>query len=330
MRVPSIARTTLEGCQVLVLDAQRHTYVNDLSIESQVFGPGVDIHLVHTDSLHSLSDTTLACDGVICWHLVSLPADALARLVRCRAVVRAAVGVDNIDLEAARAQGLAVANVPDYGVEEVADHTLALALAMLRKVRLGDATVRGGSWDWRELGELPRLSEMAIGIVGLGRIGAAVARRFAAFGCKVAFYDPYRPSGWEKSLRLERCERLHDLLDRCALISLHTPLTADTQSLIGEAELRRLAGKYLVNTARGGLIEPSALARAISGRRLAGVALDVYADEANPPPIEMLAPEVLWSPHAAFYSSQALPELRYKAATCLKALLLNQPHRNVL
>lgn len=330
MRVSPLACDTLEGCRVLVLDAQRNTYVSDLSIETQVLGPGVDVRLVHTDSLHNLPDTALACDGVICWHLVPLPADALARLGRCRAVVRAAVGVDNIDLEAAHRQGLRVANVPDYGVEEVADHTLAMALALLRKVRLGDTSVRRGSWDWRELGTLPRLSEMTIGLVGLGRIGTAVARRFSAFGCKVAFYDPYRPSGWEKSLGLERCESLHELLGRCALVSLHAPLTADTQGLIGEAELRRLAGKYLVNTARGGLIEPNALVRAVSGGRLAGVALDVYADEANPPPVEMLAPEVLWSPHVAFYSSQALPELRHKAATCLKALLLDQPHRNVL
>lgn len=330
MRVSPITPGTLEGCRVLVLDAQRNTYVNDLAIENEVFGPGVDVRLIHTDTMHSLADTALACDGIICWHLVALPAEALARLGQCRALVRAAVGVDNIDLAAARAQGLQVANVPDYGVEEVADHTLAMALALLRKVRLGDAIVRGGSWDWRELGELPRLRAMTMGIVGLGRIGTAVARRFAAFGCKVAFHDPYCPSGWEKSVGVERCESLHELLDRCDLISLHTPLTAETQALIGEAELRRLTGKYLMNTARGGLIEPKALARAISGRRLAGVALDVYADEANPPPVEMLAPEVLWSPHVAFYSNQALPELRLKAAHCLKALLLNQPHRNLL
>jgi phosphoglycerate dehydrogenase-like enzyme len=321
---------SLEGARILVLDSRRNSYVSDLDIETQVLGAGVDLMLVHADSVQSVPEAALACDGAICWHLVPLPARALACFDRCRALVRAAVGVDNIDLGAARQQGIAVANVPDYGIEEVADHTLAMALALLRRLPRADATVRGGSWDWRDLGELPRVADVTIGLVGLGRIGAAVARRFLAFGCRVLFYDPYRDSGWEKSLGLERCETLNDLLDQATLVSLHAPLTQSTAGLIGQPELRRLVGKYLVNTARGGLIEPHALARAVAGHHLAGVALDVYTDEASPPPPVMLAPEVLWSPHAAFYSNRALPELRHKAATCLKALLLNQPHRNLL
>ncbi|WP_263263745.1 NAD(P)-dependent oxidoreductase [Pseudomonas sp. RIT-PI-S] len=330
MRVPAVTPGKLNGAKILVLDSSRNSYVTAPDIEAEVFGPGIEVTLVHADSVAALPASALACDGVICWHLVDLPAHALARFNRCRAIVRAAVGVDNIDLIAARLHRIAIANVPDYGTEEVADHTLALALALLRRLPRADAAVRGGSWDWRDLGPLPRLSDLTIGLIGLGRIGAAVARRFLAFGCRVVFYDPYRDSGWEKSLGTGRCETLDALLDEADLVSLHLPLTLRTTHLLGQAELRRLAGKYLVNTARGGLIEPHALAAAVAAGQLAGVALDVYADETAPPPPAMLAPEVLWSPHVAFYSDKALPELRRKAASCLKTLLISGQHRNLL
>lgn len=330
MHIPAVRPQGLQGMKVMVLDANRNSYVSETDIETHVLGAGVEVNLVHTASVAALPDSALACDGVISWHLVPLPADALARLHRCRAIVRAAVGVDNIDLAAARLQGITVANVPDYGTEEVADHTLAMALALVRRLPCANAIVRGGSWDWRALPPLPRLSGLKIGLVGLGRIGAAVALRFKAFGCQVVFHDPARDSGWEKSLGISRCESLDALLEQADLVTLHLPLTPGTRHLIGAAELRKLSGKYLVNTARGGLAEPAALAQAVAARQLAGVALDVYADEQGQPPAALLAPEVLWSPHAAFYSREALPELRRKAALCLKTLLLGGHHRNCL
>lgn len=330
MRVPPIVADRLKGARVLVLDSARNSYVDAPDIEAEVLGPEVEVILAQVNSVDALPAAALACDGVISWHLVPLPAEALSRLGRCRAIVRAAVGVDNIDLTAARLQGIAVANVPDYGTDEVADHTLAMALALIRRLPRADAIVRGGSWDWREVGHVPRLRGLTIGLVGLGRIGAAVALRFKAFGCRVLFHDPARDSGWEKSLGIERRESLQVLLQECDLVSLHAPLTPRTQHLVGEAELRWLQGKYLVNTARGGLIDPAALCEAVDAHRLAGVALDVYADEQHPPPVVLTAPEVLWSPHAAFYSQQALPELRHKAAACLKSLLVSGQHRNLL
>lgn len=330
MRVSPITPGRLNGANVLVLDSARNSYVDTPDIEADILGPEIEIELARVESVAALPASALACDGVISWHLVALPADALARFSRCRAIVRAAVGVDNIDLAAARHQGIAIANVPDYGTDEVADHTLAMALALIRRLPRADATVRGGRWDWREVGQVPRLRGMTIGLVGLGRIGAAVALRFKAFGCRVLFHDPARDSGWEKSLGIERRESLDALLQEADLASLHAPLTPCTLGLIGRAELELLRGKYLVNTARGGLIDPAALCEAVAAGRLAGVALDVYADERQPPPPALLAPAVLWSPHAAFYSAQALPELRRKAAQCLKTLLLTGQHRNRL
>jgi C-terminal binding protein len=330
MHVPQLKTEAPPRHRVLILDGHRHRYVDKANLERNVLGPDVEVTLAHVESAADLPDSALTCDGVICWHLVALDAQALARFTRCRALVRAAMGVDNIDLAAARRSGICVANVPDYGTEEVADHTLALAMALLRRIPQANALVRAGNWDWRALGPLPRLSNLVVGLVGLGRIGTAVARRLQALGCTVIFHDPWLGSGWEKSLGVVRCETLQALLEQADLVSLHTPLTPETRHLIGPAELALLAGKYLLNTARGDLIDPGALRAAMAHAPLAGLALDVYSDERNPPPPELTAPQVLWSPHVAFYSSESLEELRYKAAVCLRTLLAGQYHRNCL
>lgn len=118
-----------------------------------------------------------------------------------------------------------MANVPDYGTEEVADHALSLALSLLRRLPRGHAVVSSGSWDWREVGALPRLNQLHVGLIGCGRIGMAVALRFKAFGCRVSFYDPHQSSGVEKSLGVNRCETLAQLLECADLVSIHAPST---------------------------------------------------------------------------------------------------------
>ncbi|MFF7708864.1 NAD(P)-dependent oxidoreductase [Pseudomonas sp. NPDC007930] len=313
---------------ILILDSQRHSYVHTADLEQAVLGPGVQLH--HVDCVAQLPPQALACEAMIAWHRVPLPATALAQLPRCRAIVRAAVGVDNIDLAYARSLGIQVANVPDYGTDEVADHTLALALALLRRLPQADRAVRGGDWNWRSAGSLPRLAGLRVGLVGLGRIGAAVARRFQALGCQVGFFDPYRPSGWEKTLQLARYERLDDLLQACQVVSLHAPLSAATHHLLGREQLRLLRGKWLINTARGALVCSEALAEALGTGGLAGAALDVLEDETQAPAGALLSDRVIWSPHMAFYSELALAELRRKAAECLHQLLRDGTHRNLL
>ncbi|WP_426198989.1 C-terminal binding protein [Pseudomonas sp. DC3200b2] len=330
MHLPLLKTQAPGRLRILILDGRRHRYVDEPDLERAVLGPNAQVELAHVDSVADLPRSALACDGLICWHLVPLDADALARFTQCRVLVRAAMGVDNIDLAAARRAGISVANVPDYGTEEVADHTLALALALLRRIPQANAVVRGGSWDWRELGPLPRIANLVVGLVGLGRIGTAVARRFQALGCRTVFHDPWLGSGWEKSLGVTRCETLQALLEQADLVSLHAPLTPETRYLIGAPELACLAGKYLLNTARGDLIDPCALRAAMAHAPLAGLGLDVYSDERDPPPPELRGPRVLWSPHMAFYSRQSLEELRHKAAVGLQTLLAGQHHRDRL
>ncbi|MBA1272350.1 C-terminal binding protein [Stutzerimonas azotifigens] len=317
--------------KIAIIDSCDHCYVSEPDIEREVLGEKAEVDLFHVRNTGELPAQVFGYDGLISWHLVPLRAPFINSLRQCRGIVRAAVGFDNIDLQSARERGIVVANVPDYGTEEVADHSLAMALNLLRRLQQGHAVVASGSWDWREVGPLPRLSQLDIGLIGFGRIGMAVAARFKAFGCRVRFFDPYVSSGVEKALGVRRCESLAGLMQSSDLISIHAPLNDETRHLIGARELAMLKGKYLINTARGPIIDCAALADAVSDRLLAGVALDVFEDEqAAIPMLFLQRNDVLLSPHVAFYSQAALPELRRKAAQVLLSLVEHGYHRNAI
>jgi D-3-phosphoglycerate dehydrogenase len=239
--------------------------------------------------------------------------ELLDALPRCRLVVRYGVGVDNVDVEAAAARGVWVANVPDYGREEVADHTLALALAVLRGVVALDRSVREGSWDLEAARPLRRLSALTYGVVGCGAIGTAVAGRAAGLGMRVLGYDVPQV---RSTPPIERVP-LEELLSSSDLVSLHAALTPDTRHVIGAAALERMRpSAFLVNTARGGLVDAVALLAALDAGELAGAALDVLEGE---PPDELgwrLArhPKVVMTPHAAWYSEEAFHALKTEVA----------------
>jgi D-3-phosphoglycerate dehydrogenase / 2-oxoglutarate reductase len=244
---------------------------------------------------------------------VPITAAVLDALPRCRLVVRYGVGVDNVDLQAAAERGVWVANVPDYGRDEVADHTLALALALLRGVVALDRSVRDGTWDLDPARPLRRLATLTWGVVGCGAIGTAVARRAAGLGMRVLGYD--LPTVRSEA-PIERVP-LEELLEEADLVSLHAALTPDTRHLVGAAALARMRPTaHLVNTARGGLVEEAALLAALDDGALAGAALDVLERE---PPDELgwrLArhPRVVATPHAAWYSEEAFHTLKSEVA----------------
>jgi D-3-phosphoglycerate dehydrogenase len=244
---------------------------------------------------------------------VPITAAVLDALPRCRLVVRYGVGVDNVDLQAATERGVWVANVPDYGRDEVADHTLALALALLRGVVALDRSVRDGTWDLDPARPLRRLATLTWGVVGCGAIGTAVARRAAGLGMRVLGYD--LPTVRSQA-PIERVP-LEELLEEADLVSLHAALTPDTHHLVGAAALARMRPTaHLVNTARGGLVEEAALLAALDAGALAGAALDVLEHE---PPDELgwkLArhPRVVATPHAAWYSEEAFHTLKSEVA----------------
>ncbi len=244
---------------------------------------------------------------------VPITGEVLDALPRCRLVVRYGVGVDNVDVEAAAARGVWVANVPDYGRDEVADHTLALALAVLRGVVVLDRSVRHGTWDLEAARPLRRLGTLTYGVVGCGAIGTAVARRAAGLGMRVLGYDIAQV---RSEPPIERVP-LEELLEGSDVVSLHAALTRESHHLIGADALARMRpSAFVVNTARGGLVDGAALLAALDAGALAGAALDVLEVE---PPDELgwrLAhhPRVVATPHAAWYSEEAFLTLKTEVA----------------
>ncbi|MFI1582655.1 C-terminal binding protein [Embleya sp. NPDC020630] len=311
---------------VVVLDAPGAGYAEGAESEGEVIGPHADVRplIVPAHRRDLLFD--MDADYVILWHRVALDAEFFEKSAGCRAVVCASVGYDHVDVDAARAHGVPVYHVPHYGTEEVADHTLALFLALER--RLGELRdhVANGGWDWRAIGDPRRLRGLVWGVVGLGRIGLAVARRAEAFGLRVVFFDPYNHPGIEKALAVERRHDLDRLLAESDVVSLHVPLTADTRHMLNADRLHRMRQRsVLINTARGGLIDLSALEGALAEERPARVGLDVVDGEPEIPHWLRNHPRALISPHAAFYSSSSLTELRTRAAEAVRQMIGGEP-----
>lgn len=243
-----------------------------------------------------------------------ITAEVFEALPRLRLVSRYGVGVDVVDQDAARARGVWVCNVPDYGTAEVALHAVAMLLALLRNLAGHDREVHAGRWDHRLGGRLLRPGGLSLGVVGLGRIGRTTMERAAPWFGHVVGYDPYLPDdAWPAAV--ERLD-LPELFASSNAVTLHLPLTAETHGLVGADLLGRMpAGSYLVNTARGGLVDLDAVLQALEDGRLAGVGLDVLPQEPPPAGHPLLThPRALLTPHVAWYSEEAEAELRRKVA----------------
>ncbi len=247
---------------------------------------------------------------------------SIGRLANCKIIARYGIGFDNVDLEAARRAGIVVTNVPDYSVEEVAVHALALILATLRKVPWADARVRKGVWAIDEFRPIRRLSEMTVGLVGFGRIGRRLAAALQTFDATVIVYDPYL----SPSPDLPELVDLEELLARTDIVSVHAPLTDSTRGIIGPAAVRAMKPTaILVNTSRGPLVDLDAVTGALAQGRLAAAALDVFDSEPlDPARIEGI-PNLIATPHMAYYSEEALAESQRKAATQVLKVLTGQP-----
>lgn len=239
-------------------------------------------------------------------------------LNRCAIIARYGIGVDNIDLNAARAAGVAVTNVPDYCVEEVAAHTIGLMLSLVRRIPEGHALVRSGGWGIGGLGPVRRFSELTVGLLGYGRIARRVASLARSLGASVVVHDPYV----DTATGGDRLVDLAELLATSDVVCVHCPLTDDTRGLIDTTALASMrSGSYLVNTSRGAIVVLDDLLDALGEQRLAGAALDVF--DVEPPPAERIrdVPNLLATPHSAFYSQEAIRESQHKAASqVIKAL----------
>jgi D-3-phosphoglycerate dehydrogenase len=284
----------------------------DLSVEDRVFGSiGAKLLLARTGDEAELVELAPQADAILTnWRPVT--GAVLNAAVKCRVVGRYGVGLDNIDVEHATRLGIAVTNTPGYCTDEVADHTILMLLALARKFAPLSADLRAGGWDHRAGGLPVRLRGKRLGLVGLGAIGRAVAPRARALGLDVVAFR--RTPADVPGVRITG--NLAELLSTSDFVSLHLPLTEATHVLIGEAELATMKeGSYLINTARGGLVDHTALLHALAQGRLAGAALDVTEPEPLPVGHPLRGhPAVIVTPHSAFYSDGAVTEVAERAA----------------
>ena len=249
-------------------------------------------------------------DGLIIQYF-PLPRKMLEGLPRCKVVSRYGVGVDTIDVEAATELGIIVANVPDYCMEEVSDHTLAVFLSLVRKVNSLDRSIRSGIWDFQIAIPIHRLKGMTYGIVGCGRIGRRVARRVSAFGLRVIGYDPYLTEAG--GIQLVPFEQF---LVESDFISIHCSLTESSHHLFGRNQFQRMERKPLViNLSRGAVVDEGALIEALEREWISGAALDVL--EKEPPDKKnrlMEKDNVILTPHIGFYSEESKSEMKKRTA----------------
>lgn len=239
--------------------------------------------------------------------------EALDAMPNCRVIVRYGVGVDNIDRDAAARRGIYVANVPDYGVEEVSDQTLALFFAVVRRVATRDRAVREGAWNVSRSEPMYRIAGRTLGIIGYGRIGAAFHRKCSTLGfARTLVHDS---NVHELPFGAEHVE-LDELIEQADVISLHVPLRPSTQHIISRERIARMRpGTVVLNTSRGGLIDEEALAEALHSGHLGGAGIDVYSKE--PPQRDhplFTTPNTVLSDHTAWYSEASVSELQTKAA----------------
>jgi D-3-phosphoglycerate dehydrogenase / 2-oxoglutarate reductase len=251
-----------------------------------------------------------------------LTRDILTQLTKCKAIGRFGLGVDNIDLPAAKEKGIAVNYVPDYCIREVSDHAMALLLALIRKIPLSNKLVQSGRWEMPAVVPIRRIEGTVLGLVGFGNIPRLVAPKAQAFGIKVIAYDPFAKPEVFKAAKVESVD-FDTLLKTADYISVHAPLLPATRGMMdADAFGKMKKGAYLVNTARGPLIDEPALIVALDSGHLGGAGLDVVAAEPLAKDSKLLGRDnVIISPHTGFYSIEALAELQTKCAADVASVL---------
>ncbi|MBI4024984.1 MAG: C-terminal binding protein [Verrucomicrobia bacterium] len=301
------------------------------AVERGVIRDAAEVRTFLCASDADFTEEILGASALIVWHNTPVTAAGIARLRHCRAIIRNGVGFDSVDITAAKRAGIPVCNVPDYGTEEVADHAIALAMALCRQLFPLNAEAKQLGWTIRVTEKLRRLRTQTFGIVGLGRIGTATALRAKALGFQVHFYDPYLPNGVDKAIGIARERSLNDLLRRADVLSLHCPLTDETRHLVAARELALMkSSAFVVNTARGAVVEKAALFRALREDRLAGAGLDVVEDEPLKTAEEAATPNLIVTCHAAFCSVESKAEMRATSARIARAAALGEPLENVV
>jgi D-3-phosphoglycerate dehydrogenase len=314
---------------VLVTD---HSFA-DLSLEEAILSPlGCSLDPRQCRTPDQLLPAAREADFVLT-QFAPVNRQVIAGMNRAKLIVRYGVGVDNVDLEAARERGIAVCNVPDYCVDEVADQTLAFILAATRQVVPNCLGLRGGRWGLAvTVPEMKTLREMTVGVIGLGRIGREVVRRLVPFRCRILVFDPVVPPAEILALGAQPAPSVGQLLPECDLVTIHCPSTPRTRRMIGRPELGSMRrGAILVNVSRGDIVDTEALVEALEGGRLGAAALDVCDPEPIPPDHPLLKmSKVTLAPHIASVSTAAQRKLREGAANAIARAVRGEELQNVV
>ena len=319
-------------------------FINDsLAIERQVLEGVATVEAFDAYDEESLHGKIESAKAVMLYHNLSLSAATIERLTDCKLIVRCGVGFDNVDHARARQLGIPVANVPDYGTEEVADSAIGMALSLTRGIHFYNQRMKNqpDPWMYHVSPPLFRHRGRVFGIIGMGRIGTATARRALAMGMDVRFFDPFKPDGYDKANGVTRVETLEELMKESFILSLHCPLNEESKHIINEESLQWLPqGSYLVNTSRGDVVDTSAIPDALASGQLAGAAIDVLAEEPpnsdNPllvawrDPTHPAFERLIVNPHSAFYCEEGLEDMRRKGAEACKRALTGVRLRNII
>jgi D-3-phosphoglycerate dehydrogenase / 2-oxoglutarate reductase len=284
-----------------------------------------ELRMAKSASANDILAVARDADAVLVTY-AKLPGDLLRQLKRCKVIGRFGLGVDNIDLPAAAALGITVTYVPDYCMQEVSDHAMALLLSLVRKVPLSNKLVQSGRWEVPPVVPIHRLSGRVLGLVGFGNIPRTLAPKAKAFGLRVVTHDPYVAADVLAKAGVEAVG-FDALLAMSDFVSIHAPLLPATRGLFNAEVFRKMKqGALLINTARGPLVDEDALVAALDSGQLGGAALDVVTTEPLAKDSKLIGRDnVILTPHTAFYSVEALNELQTKCATDVARVLSGEP-----
>jgi len=304
-------------------------YVWDsLDVEKKTLAGLAELVPLQTKKAEDFIEQAADCDALLNTYAGPITAEVMARMPKCKIIARYGIGVDTIDLDAATAAGIIVTNNPTYCIEEVAEHTMALLLACARKVAFYDRLVRNGRWEVPPGKPIFRLAGSTLGLVGFGNIARQVAVRAAAFGMNVLYSDPFV----KQSSIPGRSVSLDALLADADFVSIHPPLTRDTRKMINDEALGKMKRTaWLINCARGPIVDTEALVRALDAGSIAGAALDTTDPEPLPNPHPLRNRDnVIINPHVAWYSEQAMAGLQSGAPAEVRRVLSGEWPVNVV
>ena len=308
--------------------------LKDTLLEKKILGTNYNVLLKKASEFHRLTDKFLSTiDGVMAGHHVIFNSKKIKKLINCKVIVRYGVGFDSVDIKQAGHQNIKVFNIPDYGVDEVADHALAMILNLSRFISGNNEILKKEyqnnkiEWLYDQNKNQKRLKDLSLGVIGLGRIGTALTQRSKSIFKEILFYDPLIEDGYDKALGLKKEEKLTNLFKNSDVISLHAPSTGENKFFLEEKLFKSLNKPIIfINTSRGDLVKNSVLTKYFKNGKIRGLGLDVFNEEPPKTKDELTKiwkdkkniGRILFTPHVAFYSTEALNEIRLKGVTTIK------------